>query len=90
MGEQNGTFPTKDTALAAYLKTEGFTLLETIASPKLRNPSEFDAVFRFQDDPHIKDYAHLWRTGQAEGNLSIFLDNYRRLVKEAKRVTTSF
>jgi len=88
MGNTNGTFPTMNTALAAYLKTEGFTHVDTTANPKLRNPKDFDAVFHFQNDPHILDCVHLWNTGQAEGNHSVFLDNYRQLVGEAKKVVS--
>ena len=81
MDTLNKPYPTADTALAAYLQTEGFTLLKVTARQQPQSKYGYDAVFQFQDDPHLQDCVRLWRTGQAQE--LIFFTNYRKLVKEA-------
>lgn len=85
MANPNSSYPTSNTAMAAYLLTEGFTHTKTTSNPRQLRTNGFDAVFHFQDDPHILDCVRLWQTCQATGNLSVFFDNYRFFVREAKK-----
>lgn len=75
-------YRTPNTALAAYLFSEGFTLLEVTAEPHPHNG--YDAVFVFEDDPKIVECVHKWEILQAVGNLNIFYINYRKFVGKAK------
>jgi len=82
MLDSNGTFDTRNTALAAYLRIEGFRLLDVMPSGD-NNP----AVFYFKVDPQITKCERLWQLGKAEGNLSMFWESYRlclRMVKVGK------
>lgn len=85
MANLNKCYSTADTALAAYLQSEGFTRLQTTTRPNPRAKDGYDAVFQFQDDPNMLHCVRLWHTGQAEGNLLIFFTNHRKLVREAKK-----
>lgn len=78
-------YRTSNTALAAYLQTEGFVPKDTVVEPHPFIQGNFQAVFLFERDAKIQEYAHRWDTGQAEGNLSVFLDTYRATVKRAKQ-----
>lgn len=77
-----GEYSTRNTALAAYLRIEGFRLLDVMPSD-YNNP----AVFLFENDSKIAECEHLWQLGKAEGNLSMFWESYRlclRMVKVGK------
>ncbi len=79
---ENGEFRTRNTALAAYLRIEGFKLLDV-------DPSENNtpAVFYFEQDLKIPVCERLWQLGKAEGNLVDFWESYRlclRMVKVGK------
>ena len=78
----DGTFNTRNTALAAFLRIEGFTLLDV-------TPSDYNtpAVFHFKTNSKIVGCEHLWQLGKAEGNLCNFWESYRlclRMVKVGK------
>ena len=78
----DGKYFTRNTALAAYLRIEGFRLLDVTPS-NYNNP----AVFCFKRDSKIASCEHLWQLGKAEGNLSMFWESYRlclRMVKVGK------
>lgn len=77
-------YRTPHTALAAYLLTEGFSLLEVATEPHPYKQHNGDAVFVFEANPQLLSCSRKWQIGKAEGNLSIFYDNYRKLVKRAK------
>jgi len=68
-------FITQNTALAAYLITEGFELLEALVE---QNP----VSFIFEDCNSLRGCVRCWQAGKAEGNLCIFFDNYRTLIKK--------
>jgi hypothetical protein len=82
MAIKNGNFTTRNTALAAYLRITGFTLLDV-------EPTMFDAPasFYFESNPRIEEYAHLWQMRKAIGNLNDYWESYRlclRMVKVGK------
>lgn len=78
----NGQFETKNTALAAYLRTEGFRLLDVLPS----NYSD-PAVFYFENSLRIIECEQLWQLRKPVGNLCDFWESYRlclRMVKVGK------
>jgi len=78
----NSNYNTINTALAAFLRTRGFQLLDVMP-----NDGRAPAVFVFDADPEIKKYEHLWQIAKAEGNLCDFFESYRlclRMVKVGK------
>ena len=78
----DGLYPTKNTALAAYLRTEGFTLLEVAPATK-----DSPAVFYFEQSKEIVKYEKLWQLAKATGNLFMFWESYRlclRMVRVGK------
>lgn len=82
MANGNGSFATRNTALAAYLRIEGFVLLDV-------EPSDYNtpAVFYFEADPRIPKLELLWQLGKVQGNLCSFWESYRlclRMVKVGK------
>lgn len=75
----NKPFKTDNTPLAAYLVTEGYTLLDVIFNGNR-------AYFIFADDDptlesHIKDFQFL----RATTNASQVIFNYQELVKRTRR-----
>jgi hypothetical protein len=75
--DRDGHYTTKNTALAAYLRIEGFTLLDV-------EIERYPAVFVFEYDEKIHDYERAWQLGKAEGNLSSFFESYRLCIKMVK------
>jgi len=78
----DGNFITRNTALAAYLRIEGYNLLD-VESSIANTP----AVFYFEADPKIHELERLWQLGKAQGNLNAFWESYRlclRMVKVGK------
>lgn len=72
------TYSTKDTALAAYLHTEGFELIDV-------DSSSFPSIFHFKDDnPKIREYVHAFQSGKAEGNIAMFFRAYKIMLSELK------
>jgi hypothetical protein len=72
----NGEYSTKNTALAAYLRLEGFNLLDVSTSK-----DDAPAVFYFETDPHLKECERKWDLGKAEGNLCDYWTSYRRCLR---------
>jgi len=79
ISNRDGNYLTQNTALAAYLRIEGFTLLDV-------EPTSYSkpAVFIFEQDPKIAQCERLWQLGQAEGNLSDFFESYRLCIRMVK------
>ena len=67
---------TSDTALAAYLIYLGF-------SADIRD-SDFPASFRFAHSPDLDKAVADWETGMATGNVRLFYNSYRMLLKRIK------
>ena len=76
VNNNDGYYVTKNTALAAYLRIEGFALLEV--EPTQDNTP---AVFIFQKESKIFECEHLWQVGKVEGNLCDFWESYRLCLK---------
>lgn len=80
MYDDNKLFSTKDTALAAYLRTEGFELVKI-------DTANFPSVFYFENNnPKLNDFVLKFQAGSAEANVVIFFRNYRLLLSEIKDV----
>ena len=78
----NGDYRTRNTALAAYLRMTGFTILD-VQPGDTKSP----AIFIFKPDPKIIDHEKLWQLGEAIGNLTAYWESYRlclRMVKVGK------
>ncbi len=72
-------YATTDTAIAAYLQSEGFTLTDVDAS----NPRH--CIFHFQNDnPKLSEFVHNFEIGQALGNIATFFFCYKRLLVRVK------
>ena len=76
LNSDNGCYTTRNTALAAYLRIEGFVLLDV--EPTKDN---IPAAFIFQDTPKIVECERLWQLSKAEGNLCDFWESYRLCLK---------
>jgi len=81
---ENNHYRTSNTPLAAYLQTEGYALVDVITSPHRFYPNEIEAVFLFENNKDINDFARRWATGKAEGDLNLFYHIYRTTVHKAK------
>lgn len=79
ISNRDGNYLTQNTALAAYLRVEGFTLLD-VEPTEWRKP----AVFIFEQDSKIAQCERLWQLGRAEGNLSDFFESYRLCIRMVK------
>ena len=79
MAKRNSIFSTPNTALAAYLLSEGYELLDTNTD----NPQEL--IFTFQDSIHLKELVRNYNIGTAQGNINAFYYNYRKLVSLAQK-----
>jgi hypothetical protein len=78
--KNNTTFSTPNTALAAYLISEGFELLKTNTT----NPQEI--VFIFDNTlSSLAEAVRSYNMGIAEGNIPTFYINYKKLVAVAQR-----
>jgi hypothetical protein len=70
----NHNFSTSDTALAAYLVSQG------ISEPEIEH-TQNGCVFCFSDrNLDIQPYVFSYQTGTATGNIYIFYKNYKRLL----------
>lgn len=76
----HATFSTPNTALAAYLLSEGFEL----ASKDVTNPQEISFVFN-NTSPKLSELVRAFNMGTAQGNITTFYYNYRKLVSIAQR-----
>ena len=79
---ENGKFKTTNTPLAAYLKSEGFELLEIDFKDK-------NAFLIFNDDSQIlKDAVKSYHTLKAIGNIPLYHEIYHDLVCKIKAQKT--
>lgn len=78
MNQPDSDFRTSDTALAAYLASEGF------GSPNIEyNGSR--AYFLFsRENPKIEDYISAFDTARATGNIVLFFNAYQTLLRRIK------
>ena len=75
----NNTFKTSDTALAAYLISEG------INSPDIEQTSGIRAYFIFtKDNPQIEQYISNFDSARAIGNIVLFFNAYQTLLRRIK------
>lgn len=82
--ELNNRYRTANTALATYLQTEGFSLLEVTTQPDQYHNYRREAVFNFEDSKKLHDTIYLWDTANATGNHNTWYHQYRATVKKAK------
>lgn len=79
VNRQSEVFKTKDTPLAAFLVTEGFTVLDVIFEGKI-------AFFLFANDcDKFHQCINDFQTLKATTNASQLIYNYQGLVKRTKR-----
>lgn len=75
---QDKTFHTSNTALAAYLITEGF------GNPDIEFSNE-QAIWVFQkDSTALTDYVRNYHLTKAMTNAAVFFNNYRTLLTRIK------
>lgn len=80
MGELNNHYRTSDTALAAYLQTEGFAIIgQDNTSPRV-----IFIVGIAIDNPTLTEKVGLFYVGKARVEPTLFLRNYRILAKQAR------
>ncbi|KKL80084.1 hypothetical protein LCGC14_2008360 [marine sediment metagenome] len=73
-------FRTDQTPIAAYLITEGFTLLDT--EKNARGFTEF--IFQ-NDNKYIAEYARKFELDEAMVSAASYIRNYQDLIKRIKR-----
>ncbi len=72
----NHHFETPDSALVAYLLSEGYT------EPTISLDDNGRFVFRFQEEQNtIQPIVRAYQSGKAIGNIPIFYHNYKRVLK---------
>jgi hypothetical protein len=75
----NESFKTSDTALSAYLVSEGF------GTPEIEFPNGSRAFFVFsRENPKIEDSINAWDTGRALGNVVMFFQAYQTLLRRIR------
>ena len=74
---EDSKYSTSDTQLAAYLQTEGFELIDVITAQR--------SVFYFKNDnSKLQEYIRLYHAGKARVEPSLYMRNYRQLVRKAR------
>ena len=73
-------YPTTDTPLATWLQQQGFELLDVNFS----NPDSVVLLFK-NDSQELNNAVLQWQAGEATGNICIWYDLNRKLVKRIKR-----
>lgn len=74
----NNRFATPDTALAAWLYSQGFELLDVESG----TPSSF---FIFSsENPHLADYVRDFECGRAVGSVLTFYLAYKKMLTKVK------
>ncbi len=74
----DGLYPTTNTALAAWLYSQGFQLTDVDAS-------SFPSVFYFESSsPKLQESVRDFQVGKAEGNIATFYRSYKRLLSMIK------
>jgi len=72
--DNNDCYLTTDTALAAWLYTQGFELVDI-------KTESFPSVFYFENsNSKLTESVRIFQRGEAEGNILTFFRAYRRLV----------
>lgn len=77
INEPDGFYSTTDTALAAWLHSQGIKLYST-------DTNHFPSTFHFKDEPPIQELVHDYQVGNAIGNVANFYRSYRRLLSIVK------
>jgi hypothetical protein len=76
--KNNNRFSTTDTALAAWLYSQGFDLLDVEAE-------NFPSNFVFENSsPHLAEAVKTFQCGKAEGNITVFFLAYKKLLRMVK------
>ena len=71
-------YSTTDTALAAWLYSQGFELLDV-------KTESFPSIFVFKNSsPQLTDLVRDYQCGKAEGNISVFYRAYKKLLRMIK------
>lgn len=71
-------YDTRDTALAAYLHSEGFELLDV-------DSSNFPTVFYFgNDNSQLSKFIRDFQVGKAIGNIAVFFRSYKIMLARIK------
>lgn len=75
----NDSFRTSDTALAAYLVSEGF------GTPDIEFNNGTRAFFLFsRDNPKIDKHINAWDCAKATGNVVMFFQAYQTLLRRIR------
>jgi hypothetical protein len=75
----NDSFRTSDTALAAYLVSEGY------GTPEIEFNNGSRAFFVFsKDNPKIDTSINAWDTARARGNVVMFFQAYQTLLRRIR------
>ena len=80
----DGTFPTKNTSLAAYLYMEGFELLDVQINNSNEHSYQTIATFIFESNSLLLDCAKKFQMSKAEGNLALYYEAYRKCLRMTK------
>jgi len=74
----SNVYSTTDTALAAWLYSQGFELTDV-------DSSNFPSVFYFENsNPKLQQTVHDFQCGKAEGNVIVFFRAYKKLLSMIK------
>lgn len=84
MENNNHEFPTNDTSLAAYLVSEGFTLLIIQYSPSKRGKQQGTYIFD-KTDPRLMEWVSNFRRGEAPGDVIRYEHARYGLIDRVKR-----
>lgn len=77
-------FTTGNTALAAYLQSEGFVLEIEFTPPR-------HCVFHFDNsNPHLIELVHNFESAKAVGNIVTFFFCYKRLLTRIKETGSGY
>jgi hypothetical protein len=76
----NNHYKTTDTALTAYLQTEGYAILDLDASTQRATFT----INILEDDPKLVELVGLFYAGRAKVEPTTFLRNYRILSRQAR------
>jgi len=71
-------YRTSNTALAAYLISEGFGI------PEMEFPNGSQAYFIFERSPKIEKHIAIFDAAQAKGNIVLFFNAYQNLLRRIK------
>lgn len=82
--DTNNEFPTNDTSLAAYLVSEGFTLLIIVYSPSRHRKQQGTFVFD-KTDPKLMEFVQMYRRAEAPGDIVRYEHARNGLIDRVKR-----